>query len=98
MEELFSRWNRWTSYEYAGKLLRVLQDREIERIGSNISEKVDIRIIAATNKDLDKMVSEGMFRLDLYYRLNVVSIKLPTSTRKKRRYFYLIKIFDWKDI
>lgn len=65
------------------KLLRVLQDREIERIGSNISEKVDIRIIAATNKDLDKMVSEGMFRLDLYYRLNVVSIKIPPLRERK---------------
>lgn len=65
------------------KLLRVLQDREIERIGSNISEKVDIRIIAATNKDLDKMVSEGMFRLDLYYRLNVVGIKIPPLRERK---------------
>ncbi|MDR7857313.1 sigma 54-interacting transcriptional regulator [Tissierella sp.] len=65
------------------KLLRVLQDKEIEKIGSNFSEKVDIRIVAATNKDLDKMVSEGMFRLDLYYRLNVVNIKIPPLRERK---------------
>ncbi|WP_406243145.1 sigma 54-interacting transcriptional regulator [Tissierella carlieri] len=65
------------------KLLRVLQDKEIERIGCNYSEKIDIRVIAATNKDLEKMVSEGMFRLDLYYRLNVVSIKIPPLRERK---------------
>lgn len=65
------------------KLLRVLQDKEIEKIGSNISEKIDVRVIAATNQDLEKMVSEGMFRLDLYYRLNVVSIKIPPLRERK---------------
>lgn len=65
------------------KLLRVLQDKEIEKIGSNVSEKIDVRVIAATNKDLEKMVSEGMFRLDLYYRLNVVSIKIPPLRNRK---------------
>jgi transcriptional regulator with PAS, ATPase and Fis domain len=65
------------------KLLRVLQEREIERIGSNTSEKVDVRVIAATNKDLEMMVEEGTFRLDLYYRLNVVSLKIPSLKQRK---------------
>lgn len=65
------------------KLLRVLQDREIEKIGSNISEKVDVRVIAATNKNLENMVNEGQFRLDLFYRLNVVNIRVP-SLRERR--------------
>lgn len=59
------------------KILRVLQDKEIEKIGSTHTEKIDVRVIAATNKDLDKMVSNDLFRLDLYYRLNVVNIKIP---------------------
>ncbi len=59
------------------KLLRVLQDNSFERVGSNIPIKVNVRIIAATNHDLKKLVSEGLFRLDLYYRLSVVSIQLP---------------------
>lgn len=59
------------------KLLRVLQDSSFERVGGNTQIKVDVRIIAATNHDLKKLVSEGLFRLDLYYRLSVVSIHLP---------------------
>ncbi|WGD52332.1 sigma 54-interacting transcriptional regulator [Bradyrhizobium sp. CB1650] len=59
------------------KLLRVLQEREIERLGSDKITKVDVRVIAATNVDLRKRVSEGAFRADLYYRLNVLSIDLP---------------------
>ena len=59
------------------KLLRVLQEREFERVGGNKTIKIDIRVIAATNRDLREMVKQGKFREDLYYRLNVVSIRMP---------------------
>lgn len=60
------------------KLLRVLQEKEIERIGSNSPQKIDVRVIAATNKDLKKLIQQGKFREDLYYRLNVVMIEIPS--------------------
>jgi DNA-binding NtrC family response regulator len=59
------------------KLLRVLQEKEIERVGGRDTIKVDVRIIAATNKNLEKEVAEGRFRLDLYYRLNIFPVLLP---------------------
>ncbi len=59
------------------KLLRVLQEREIRRIGGTKDTQVDIRIITATNKDLEKLIEEGRFREDLYYRLDVIPIHLP---------------------
>ncbi len=59
------------------KLLRVLQERQFERLGGKDLISVDIRVVAATNRNLEKMVAEGTFRADLYYRLNVVSLELP---------------------
>lgn len=59
------------------KLLRVLQEREFEKLGSSRTTKVDVRIVAATSADLERRVSEGSFRPDLYYRLNVVHLRLP---------------------
>jgi DNA-binding NtrC family response regulator len=59
------------------KILRVLQEREIDKVGETRPVKVDVRVIAATNRDLEKMVADGSFRDDLYYRLAVVSIRVP---------------------
>ena len=65
------------------KLLRVLQEKEIERLGGETTIKVDVRIITATNRKLEKEVAEGRFRLDLYYRLNVFPIEIPPLRDRK---------------
>jgi len=63
--------------EAQAKILRVLEDGILERVGGNSQIKIDVRIIAATNRDLEKMVSEGTFREDLFYRINVIPVQLP---------------------
>lgn len=70
------------SLEAQSKLLRVLQEREFERVGGSKTIKVDIRIIVATNKDLFSMVDKGLFRMDLYYRLNVFPINIPALRQR----------------
>ncbi|HEY2987230.1 MAG TPA: sigma-54 dependent transcriptional regulator [Candidatus Binatia bacterium] len=71
------------SQELQAKLLRFLQEREFERVGGVTTISVDVRIIAATNRDLERLVKEGLFREDLYHRLNVIAINLPPLRERK---------------
>lgn len=75
------------------KLLRVLQEREIESLGAIEPQKIDVRVIAATNRNLENMIKEGKFREDLYYRLNVLSIQLPPLRDRKEDLSLLVEHF-----
>ena len=75
------------------KLLRVLQEKEIERLGGRTTIKTDVRVIAATNRNLEKEVAEGRFRLDLYYRLNVIQLLMPPLRERSEDIPALIEHF-----
>jgi formate hydrogenlyase transcriptional activator len=79
--------------EIQPKLLRALQEREFERLGSTHTRKVNIRLVAATNRDLEKMVAEREFRSDLFYRLNVFPIRIPPLRERKEDIPLLVSFF-----
>jgi two-component system response regulator HydG len=85
-----------TSLSMQVKLLRVLQDREVFMVGARKPIKVDVRILAATNKDLLELINKGEFREDLYYRLNVIAIDIPPLREREGDIFLLIQNFAVK--
>jgi formate hydrogenlyase transcriptional activator len=82
--------------EIQPKLLRALQEREFERLGSNHTKKVDVRLVAATNRDLEKMIENREFRSDLYYRLNVFPIRIPPLRERPDDIPLLVRYFTQK--
>ncbi len=78
------------------KLLRILQEREFERLGSNVTRHIDVRVIAATNQDLRAALEQGTFREDLYYRLNVVPLNIPSLRERKQDIPFLANHFIHK--
>jgi formate hydrogenlyase transcriptional activator len=82
--------------EIQPKLLRVLQEREFERLGSAHTRKVNVRLVAATNRDLEKMVADREFRSDLYYRLNVFPIRIPPLRDRREDIPLLVGYFVQK--
>ncbi|MFC2139537.1 sigma-54-dependent transcriptional regulator [Bacteroidota bacterium] len=82
-----------TSLSMQVKLLRVLQDKEVCMVGANRTQKIDIRILAATNKDLQSLIKKGSFREDLYFRLNVITISLPPLRERGNDIIFLAKYF-----
>ena len=82
-----------TPLDFQVKLLRFLESKEIRRVGSNHSKSVDVRVLAATNRNLETMIEEGTFRRDLYYRINVVQIEVPPLRKRKEDIVPLASFF-----